>query len=738
MKLSLKYPSSAAALILATFVVVAVAYSVVNPIYESTDELQHYRFVQYLRATGQLPVQSEQGARIQAHHPPLYYALAALASAWVQPDTAWDHEPEINPYWAYRYFEVSADNKNFYIHLGDEDFPYRGTALANHVARWVNVALGALTVWLAYLTARRLAPDRPGLALAAMSIVAFTPQFAYMSGAINNDVVASATGAAIVYASLDAIGRPSTDRRAIVLGALFGLALLAKFNLLFMLPIIALALWLARGEGGWRRFVRSGAIVLAVAALIAGWWFARNQLLYGEATGVQKMNAIWGGRDPIRDFPLALQEIPYAWSALWGRFGYGQIPMPDAVYQLMLLVCAIGLAGLIAGAARRWRSADRLRRARFGVAAFAVAVFAGAVFAYMTISTAGPNGRFFFPALSAFGLLLAAGLLECFRRYEKWIAWGVVAGMLILALYALYGILSPAYARPLALSRAQVASIAHPADVTFGGAIRLAGYDVDASTVPVGGSLTVTAYWEALRPIDTSYAVFVHLIDDDGVIEAQRDTYPGLGNYPTVLWRPGEVFADRYVVHVPDTAYAPLATTVRVGLYQRDGPRLTASDGQDSVALGRVAIEARGGAFPNATRIDFDGKVALLGYSLDRRSVRPGESFTLRTYWTPLGPTDFDYRIFAHVSPSGDPATIWARTTHGPVNDTRPLSSWLPGEIVVDERVLTLDPHTPPGVYELQLGWFGKPSSRRLPILAEDGHWIGDYLALTRVRVRAP
>ena len=740
MKPQLNLQSLISALILAAFVVLATAYSVVNPIYESTDELQHYRFVQYLVATGELPVQSDQGARIQAHHPPLYYTLAALASAWVESDTTWDHEPEANPYWAYRYFEVSTDNKSRYIHLRDEDFPYRGTALAHHLARWVNVALGAIMVWLTYRTARRIFPDRPGLALGAMAVVAFNPQFLYMSGAINNDVIASTTGAALIYACVDAIGRPCAalaDRRAVGIGLLFGLALLAKFNLIFMLPVIELALWLSRGEGGWRRFVRANLIILAVAGLIAGWWFVRNHMLYGEATGVEKMNAIWGGRNPIRDFPLALQELPYAWSALWGRFGYGQIPMPDAAYQAILVICLIALAGLGLAAMRRWRSADRIRRAQCGLVALAVFVFAGAVFGYMTISTAGPNGRFFFPALSALGVLLAAGLLEWARRHAALASCVVVGAMLSLALYGLYGILAPAYARPQPLSQAQVASIPNRVDLTLGDAIRLLGYEVDASEVSVGGKITLTLYWEALKPIDKSYAAFVHLIDQDGVIEAQRDSFPGLGNYPTLLWRPAEAFADRYTVHIPETAYAPLDTTVRVGLYERNGPRLAASNGEDSVALGRVTILAHAGEFPNATDINFDNKVALLGYALDRRSARPGESIKLTTVWKSLGATDFDYRIFAHAAVAGS-GTVWARETGAPVNSTRPLSTWATGEIVIDERLLTLDPNTPPGVYDVELGWYGKPSSKRLPILAEDGHWIGTHVTLTRVRVVQP
>ena len=729
-----------ASLILVAFVALAVAYSVANPMYESTDELHHYRYVEYLIHTGQLPVQTESGARIQAHHPPLYYALAALASGWVQADRPWDYEPEHNPFWQYRGFEVGSDNKNFYIHLRDEDFPYRGTALAFHIARWVNVVLGALTVGCTYGIARRAFPGRPRVALAAMACVAFNPQFLYMSGAVNNDIAAAATGAALTYLCVDAanVGRLLSDRRAALIGLIFGLALLAKLNLLFMLPIVELAVWLSTRDGGWRRFFRANLIALGVTALVAGWWFVRNQTLYGEASGIGQMNAIWGGRDPLRDFSLALQEIPYSWSTVWGRFGYGQIPMPDAVYQVMFFICLIALTGFVAGAMRHWRQAGREARARVGILAGIVALFAGAVFGYMTISTAGPNGRFFFPALPALAVLVAAGLLEWARRREAAASFVVAGAMFAFALYGLFGILAPAYARPQPLSEGDVAAIPHRASVTFGDAVRLVGYEVDQSEATPGDTVTVTVYWQALKPIDKSYTAFVHVVDGDGVIEAQRDTYPGLGNYPTVLWRPGEVFADRYAVHIPETAYAPLETTVRVGLYERGGGRLPASNGDDGVALAHVSLRGRDGKFQNPIDLNFGDKMRLLGYALDRRSARPGESIKLTTYWQSTGPTDFDYRIFAHVAAPDDPATIWARTPGDPVNGTRPLSSWSQGEIVVDERALTLDPHTPPGVYDVQLGWYGKPSSKRLPILARDGHGLGTSVTLTRVRVTEP
>ena len=144
-------------LILIAFLALGLAYSAVNPLHEATDELRHYRFVQHLIQRDALPVQGEAGdltCTVQGHHPPLYYATAALATSWI--DTGRDvcYEPPGNPFWAYRYWEISRDNKNQYLHGVDEAFPWRGEALAVHLARIVNLLFGAATVWLTWATAR--------------------------------------------------------------------------------------------------------------------------------------------------------------------------------------------------------------------------------------------------------------------------------------------------------------------------------------------------------------------------------------------------------------------------------------------------------------------------------------------------------------------------------------------------------------------------------------------------------
>ena len=72
----------------------------------------------------------------------------------------------------------SGTSPNLLIHTAREDFPFRNTALAGHLARLVSIALGALTVAGVFAVARRLLRD-DRLALLATAFVAFIPQFVY-------------------------------------------------------------------------------------------------------------------------------------------------------------------------------------------------------------------------------------------------------------------------------------------------------------------------------------------------------------------------------------------------------------------------------------------------------------------------------------------------------------------------------------------------------------------------------
>jgi hypothetical protein len=99
---------------------------------------------------------------------------------------------------------------------------------------------------------------------------------------------------------------------------------------------------------------------------------------------------------------------------------------------------------------------------------------------------------------------------------------------------------------------------ATPVGANFGDQISLLGFEV-ADSLPPGGELDVTLYWEALRQPEDDYTVFVHLLDANGQIVAGHDGPPMDRRYSTKSWIPGEI--------VPDVHRLSLDPEIPVGTY---------------------------------------------------------------------------------------------------------------------------------------------------------------------------
>ena len=718
--------------LLAAYVGLALAYSLAAPIYEPTDEIRHFRYVRHLIVYRDLPVQQAEGSRAQSHHPPLYYALSALVSSWVPVSQDVYYEPPTNPYWGYRYWEVSDDNKNQYLHGDEGGLLAGGVQLAVYVVRWFTILLGAVAVWLTYRSGLLVTGGSVALSAGAAALLALNPQFLHLSGAVNNDIAATLWGAAGLYLALSVVREGPNLRRDVMIGLVIGLALLTKLNLAALIaPTVFAYLLGARSRDGclfnWRSFLRGAVIIGGLSAILAGWWFWRNQVLYGDATSLSKVSELWSGREPAESWWALRQSLPYLWSSLWGRFGYGQVPMPQGAYMAALGFCVVALAGHMLP--RRERAG---RPVLLLLTAFCVA-FVAVVAYYILIQPAGAMGRFLFPALPAFALLLILGMRRFVRKGRDWLA-GLVAVVVLagLAVYALAAILQPAFARPQPLKQSAVASVPNRVDAKLSGVATILGYEVSPAAVRVGEVVNVTVFWQANLRTDRDHSVFVHFLSDEGTIIAQRDTYPGLGRCPTTAWEPGVAFADVYRVHVPETAFAPDSGYIQVGMYLPGGPRLTTPDGRDAVRLTSVRVIEKAGSIPNPMQYSFAGQVALVGYTIDRRVVRPGESLRLTLYWQALSQMEVDYSVFAHVL--GAENQVWARSDGWPAAGASPTSSWSPGETIEDVRELTIDPGTPPYLYDVEVGLY-VPGASPLPVVAEDGHWLAQRVLLSQVRV---
>jgi 4-amino-4-deoxy-L-arabinose transferase-like glycosyltransferase len=759
--------------VLIAFLVLGVTYSVVTPIFEASDELWHYPLVQWLSKGNPLPVQDAKNAgpwKQEASQPPLYYYLMGWSTFWIDTRDMAQVRQE-NPHVDNGVITPDG-NRNLVVHNPqDESFPWRGTVLAVHLARLLSVLMGAVTVWLTYRIALELFPDRPWLALGAAAVNAFTPMFIFISGAVNNDnltmTLCSLGLLLIVKRVREYEGSGIRDQKAaerelpfaqdffyrvgrwLPLGIVLGLGALTKTSALALLPITGLAVSVvAWRKGSWREFWAGTFATAIPVLLIAGWWYFRNVQLYGDVTGISAFIDVLGKRAA----PASLSQLwGERWGFMlsyWGLFGGVNVSLDDWGYHILNGLAVLAVIGVIVyfvtmtwqwfreDPIHSWRDfAYELRDYIQGRAAlFLVGLFGVIVVALLTQwarVTWSSQGRLVFSAISTWSIYFVLGLATiATRRFAKPFITLVGVFMFVVSALAPFTTIAPVYAQPTSMT---TATPQIPLDVTFGDQLKLIGANVRASSTQPGGQSEIVLYWQALKPIDKDYSTFVHLLDANDIVVAQRDMYPGQGLWPTSQMKPGDAIESRYVLNLPSTAYAPDRLTWEVGVYDfATQQRLPTSSGGDNVRFGSVELVAPSGSVPNPMRVNLDEQIELIGYTLDRRAVSPNESIFLTLYWRAKSKMPADYTVFTHVLEK--PETLWAQQDK---QLQPPSSSWSIGQVVSDTYELKIKPDAPPGVYDIEVGVYDPQRNfERLRVVTDDGRITENYVLLGKVRVK--
>ncbi len=112
----------------------------------------------------------------------------------------------------------------------------------------------------------------------------------------------------------------------------------------------------------------------------------------------------------------------------------------------------------------------------------------------------------------------------------------------------------------------------------FAAGISLLGHEAPSQRQP-GQPLCVTLYWQPAVPLKQDFTVFLHLAAADGFVQAQRDTQPVFGFYPTSSWQANEIVADMHCLQIP-SGLAPGQYHLLTGLYDpENGQRLPLRSG---------------------------------------------------------------------------------------------------------------------------------------------------------------
>ena len=826
-------------LIVILFVLAGLVYSVTSPFMEVSDEVRHYAFIEHLAQGNGLPIQdpAHRGFYEQeGSQPPLYYTLMALL---VQPFDRSDFRQlaQFNPHARLGRADTT-NNWNQLIHTDAEQFPWRGTVLVMHLLRLLGVAMGAATVVCAYLLAKELIgrPDdqmtrRQGdkvtrsegetdtsahpltlsplhlvtrssalwVPLLAAAFVAFNPMFVFISASVNNDTLATLLSSIGLVLGARIITRGMTPVRALILGIVLGCAALTKSSALALAIVIPVAVaasaWLrwrddtvTRRQGdkvngsvgpslspSLLRTLSPLLLILLPVALIAGWWYARNQVLYGDLTGTTMMALIAGPRDQLP----ALAELIGEWGgfrqAYWGLFGAVNIPMANWIYIALDGVLILAVVGLVLVAWDRVRARlhphpgplPKREREKDVVALMCLGVLAVAVaaLARWTSITLASQGRLLFPVITIIATFLALGLsrfaisdfglpiarsapaprhTQYVLRFTPYVSrfalLALPVALAALTLLAPFVYIQPAYALPARLrDEAQLPPDMVKTEMRFGdsaneAAIRWIGYRVEDTRIEPGGELAVTLYWQGLKPIAANDSAFIKLYGRDGALAAMLDTYPGGGMWQTTRWVPGEIIADRYRLRVSDTLSVPTVLRMDAGFWNFDTKVfLPAFDGAGQ-AIGRQRYEVAGANQITEPRTQKpDGPYLSHAAPISLTAQQEAGKLQVTTRW--LATQDFgeEFTIFMHLVDANGEQVGQA---DGPaMNGDFPIRWWRQGDLIDDQRAIDLPDGLPPGQYRLEYGFYRPTDGMRLPAFDATDQPLPDAMLVTEISI---
>ena len=448
------------ALIILGYLCVGTLYAIRTPDWQVPDEPAHYNYIRQLVEERRFPV-LELGDYDQAY-------LERLTGAGFPPELSVeaveyeDHQPPL-------YYVMATP-------------VYRAFDGALTPLRLFSVVIGMGVVLCAYAVAAAVFPQYPLIALGTAAFVAFLPQHVAMMAGVNNDGLAELLIGITLWMAVDGLtadggrsvqGRQATvDRRLAGMGVLLGLGLVTKTTFAPVALAVVATVWVAWRRGrdrAWRELVRTLALVLGPALLIAGPWWLYNVSTYGgiDIYGLANHDAVVIGQprtaDWIKDHGLGAwleRWITFTFQSFWGQFGWMGVLMPTWLYRML----AVGVGALVAGLSLWLREARRIAKVPLGgqrrdvrhvqdtqlVVLAATVTFVTLAYFYYNRTFVQHQGRYLFPALVpiALGVALAVNaLLRLWRlpdRLHPLAFWAPYIALVALDLYALWRLIIPA------------------------------------------------------------------------------------------------------------------------------------------------------------------------------------------------------------------------------------------------------------------------------------------------------
>jgi 4-amino-4-deoxy-L-arabinose transferase-like glycosyltransferase len=393
----------AAAGLIAAFALVAGWNAYKYPSGAGYDVRQHRDYADLLIHHGAIP---GAGRRSEYYTPPGFYALAGAATVIGE-----------------------------HVHAGD----------AHKVAQVANWLVLLATAGVLWLLSRELFPRRPWIQVGGVAFFCFLPVVLRVGAMFHPEPLSMLLTAVALLLTARMLRRRYSWELAAATGVALGLGQLVRAFSLWTFGAVVLAL---AGARAWR----SLAVVAVATAVVAGPWYVRQTIKYGDPVFDRPTphEAVWERRPARFYFGLGLPEVftdpirphfvnealPTTYSEVWGDYFGVWRGSREAQSFLGLLPTLVAVAGWLLLLARSLRAPPRL----------AVALLPGLGllgYLYFTVSYPTPDGdvlkaSYMLTTAPAWALAFGYGLDRLPRRLRLALAAIMGASALVALPFLLY------------------------------------------------------------------------------------------------------------------------------------------------------------------------------------------------------------------------------------------------------------------------------------------------------------
>lgn len=323
-------------------------------------------------------------------------------------------------------------------------------------ARVVNAVFGTVTAYITFRISEMLFKGKAGYLFTVL--VTLLPGVIFVQSYVNNDAMALLSTAWITYVWIRSVKEGWTKGLCIHLSFAIAMCALSYYNaygfILCSIIFFFTTIVIGNDVPDKTKYVVSRTMLIVILVLaLAGWWFVRNYILYGDFTGwnittqYAEMYAIDGFKPSQRDnlaengvsvFGLLKLHNPgeYPWVirvivSFVGVFGFLNIFMPMKLTMVYLIIFLAGTIGFFISAVRLFRIREKKedgnkcfsKMAMFNWCMLLVIVITIAFLIYYNLySDLQAQGRYLIPMVIPFMYFVTCGiqrLLDIFIKNEK-------------------------------------------------------------------------------------------------------------------------------------------------------------------------------------------------------------------------------------------------------------------------------------------------------------------------------